>query len=264
MSEYGYGQPQGGYPGHAPPSGYPAQVPQGGYPGHQPQGGYPGQQPQGGYPGQQPQGGYPGQPQGGYPGQQPQGGYPGQQPQGGYPGQQGYPGVPQGMDPNVVSWFNAVDQDHSGQINAHELRLALQNGSWSHFSEESCKLMITLFDRDNSGTINIHEFGQLFTFINQWTEVYRRYDHDNSGTIDENEMNTALQQMGFRLSPQFVGFLVSKFSPRERKITLDNFIVSNIHIRKLTEAFKARDKEFKGVITIAYEDFISLVLTSLM
>ena len=70
--------------------------------------------------------------------------------------------------------------------------------------------------------------------------------------------------MGYRLSPQFVGFMVSKFSPRERKITLDNFIVSNIHMRKLTDAFRMRDKEMKGVITISYEDFISLVLTSLM
>lgn len=46
-----------------------------------------------------------------------------------------------------------------------------------------------MFDRDNSGTINLQEFGQLFTFMNQWTEVYRRFDKDNSGTIDEGEMS---------------------------------------------------------------------------
>ncbi|KAK7075784.1 hypothetical protein SK128_022357, partial [Halocaridina rubra] len=54
-----------------------------------------------------------------------------------------------------------------------------------------------LFDRDNSGTINIQEFGQLFNFINQWTEVYRRYDQDNSGTIDENEMNIDMGLLKF-------------------------------------------------------------------
>lgn len=121
-----------------------------------------------------------------------------------------------------------------------------------------------MFDSDRSGTINIHEFGQLFNFINQWTEVYRRYDRDNSGTIDESEMFAALQQMGYRLSPQFVSFLVTKFSPRMRKVTLDNFIVSNIQLRNLTEAFKSRDREMKGVITITYEEFISLAFTSLM
>ncbi|KAG7166855.1 Peflin-like [Homarus americanus] len=233
MSGYqGYGQPQRGYPGQAPPSGYPGPAP-----GAPPPSGYPGQQPYAGsY--QQAQGGYPGQQPQGYPGQQPHGGYPGQQPPQGYPGQQpqaGYRGAPPGMDPNIASWFRSVDQDNSGEINAPELKQALQNGNWSQFSDEA-----------------------------QWTEVYRRYDHDNSGTIDENEMNTALQQMGYRLSPQFVSFLVSKFSPRMRKVTLDNFIVSNIQLRNLTEAFKSRDCEMKGIISISYEDFVSLAFTSLM
>lgn len=263
MSGYqGYGHPQGGYPGQAPgapPAGYPGQQPPGGYPG-----GYSGQQPPRGYPGQQPPGGYPGQqPPGGYPGQQPPGGYPGQQP-GGYGGQPGYPGAPPGMDPNVVSWFRAVDQDNSGHINAVELSQALQNGSWSKFSEESCKMMINLFDHDHTGTINLQEFGQLFNFINQWIEVYRRFDKDNSGTISEHELMSALQQMGFNLTPQFVGFLVSKFAPRTRQVTLDNFIVANVQIQRLTNAFRKHDTQMKGVITINYEDFMSLAFSNVV
>ena len=50
-----------------------------------------------------------------------------------------------------------------------------------HFTE--------LFDKDRSGTININEFSQLFPFINQWTQVYKRHDRNNSGTIDEPEFN---------------------------------------------------------------------------
>lgn len=257
MSGYpGYGQPQG-YPGQAPGA------PPAGYPGQQPPGGYPGQQPPQGYPGQHPQGGYPGQqPPGGYPGQQPQGGYPGQQPQGGYGG---YPGAaPPSMDPNIVSWFHAVDQDNSGQINAQELSQALQNGSWSRFSDESCRMMINLFDNDHTGTINLHEFGQLFNFINQWIGAYRRFDRDNSGTISEAEMTSALQQMGYNLTPQFVGFLVSKFAPRTRQVTLDNFIVANIQIQRLTNAFRKHDTGMKGVITINYEEFMSLAFANVV
>ncbi|XP_042856848.1 peflin-like [Penaeus japonicus] len=237
-----------------------------GYQGYGHPQGYPGQQPPGGYPGQQPPGGYPGQqPPGGYPGQQPPGGYPGQQPHpGGYGGQPGYQGVPPGMDPNVVSWFRAVDQDNSGQINAHELGQALQNGSWSKFSDESCKMMINLFDHDHTGSINLQEFGQLFNFINQWIEAYRRFDKDNSGTINETELMSALQQMGYNLSPQFVGYLVSKFAPRTRQVTLDNFIVSNIQIQRLTSAFRKHDTQMKGVITINYEDFMTLAFANVV
>ena len=43
--------------------------------------------------------------------------------QGGYPGGQGgYPGGPQ-VDPQVQQWFNAVDQDRSGQIDHKELQV---------------------------------------------------------------------------------------------------------------------------------------------
>ena len=134
------GYPQGGYPG-APRA-------QGGYPGAPPpaQGGYPGAPPpQGGYPGAPPprQGGYPGAPppaQGGYPGAPPpaQGGYPGAPP----PNQGGYPGAQPAVAPQIQQWFNAVDQDRSGQITAQELQKALVNGNWSNFSEEACRLMI--------------------------------------------------------------------------------------------------------------------------
>ncbi|CAL4085717.1 unnamed protein product, partial [Meganyctiphanes norvegica] len=167
-------------------------------------------------------------------------------------------GVPPGMDPNIVNWFRAVDQDRSGQINAMELSRALQSGSYKNFSEESCNLMISMFDQDRSGTINLPEFGQLFQFISQWTASYRQFDKDNSGTIDEREFNQAVAQLGYRLSPQFTGLVVYKCAPQTRRITLDQFIVANVRIRNLTEAFKAKDREMKGVVPLSYEDFLNM------
>ena len=70
--------------------------------------------------------------------------------------------------------------------------------------------------------------------------------------------------MGYRLSPQFVGFLVNKYSPRQRQVTLDNFIVSNVQLRCLTDAFRPRDKEGRGTATFSYEDFVTVVVTSIL
>lgn len=239
---------QGGYPGSAPP--------QGGYPGApRPQGGYPGAPP--------PQGGYPGAPpaQGGYPGAPPpqQGGYPGAPPpQGGYPGAPGY-GAP-APDPQIQQWFNAVDQDRSGQITAQELQKALVNGNWSNFSEEACRLMIEMFDRENKGTINIHEFGALFNYINQWKATFESFDRDRSGFIEHTELSQAFQQMGYRFSPTFVQNLLGKYDPKTRKLTLDNFIVACVQIKRLTDSFRTRDREMKGTATLHYEDFIGLAM----
>jgi len=230
-----------GYPG----GGYPSQG--GGYPGSAPpaQGGYPGQAPRpaGGYPGSAP-------PSGGYPGSAP--------PPSGYPGY----GAPQqpAVDPQVQQWFNAVDSDRSGQIDAKELQKALVNGNWSNFSEEACRMMIDMYDKDKTGTISISEFQQLFGSMNQWKAMFESYDKDRSGSIEQAELTQAFQQMGYRFSPTFVQNLLSKYDPRTRRLTLDNFIVASVQIQRLTTSFRNRDREMRGQATLAYEDFVGLAL----
>lgn len=44
--------------------------------------------------------------------------------------------------------YQSVDADNSGQISASELRAALVNSNWSHFNEETCRLLIGMFDKD--------------------------------------------------------------------------------------------------------------------
>lgn len=201
--------------------------------------------------------GQPGAPPTGYPGA-PQGGYPGA-PQGGYPGAPGGYGAPQ-VDPQIASWFNAVDQDRSGQIDAKELQRALVNGNWSNFSEEACRMMIDMFDLDRSGSINMYEFGSLFKYINDWKGLFERIDRDRSGFIEEQEFRQALEQMGYRFSPHFVNNLLAKYDPRGRKLTLDNFIVASVQIKRLTDSFRSRDRAMQGQATFQYEDFVGVAL----
>jgi len=273
------GAPPAGYPG-APPAGYPGATPAGqpasGYPGAPPAG-YPGAPPAGqpasGYPGAPPAG-YPGAPPAGYPGAPPAaagyappqhgasapgGGYP-PRPQGAPPA--GYPGVPQqqSADPQVIEWFNAVDTDRSGQIDALELQQALVNGNMSKFSEEACRMMIDMFDMDKTGQINSGEFGSLFSFINQWKGMFEGLDQSRVGTLGMEEFTRAIEQMGYRFSPTFVGNLLNKYSPREKRITLDNFIVASVQIKRLTDSFRTRDTQMNGQANMAYEDFVGLAM----
>ena len=39
-----------------------------------------------------------------------------------------------------------------------------------------------------SGNINMPQFSQLFAFINQWTEAFKRADADKSGSIAQHEL----------------------------------------------------------------------------
>ncbi|EZA47633.1 hypothetical protein DMN91_012434 [Ooceraea biroi] len=167
-----------------------------------------------------------------------------------------------GIDPNVQQWFSTVDRDGSGRISATELQSALANGQGGTFSDTACKLMIGMFDKEKNGTINISEFQALYNYVNAWLGVFRGFDHDKSGSIQESELNAALTQMGYKLSPQFIEFLIKKSDLRgHQSITIDQFIVLCVQIQRFTEAFRTRDTDQTGTITIAFEDFLAVALS---
>ena len=56
-----------------------------------------------------------------------------------------------------------------------------------------------MFDRDNTGKIDQNEFHQLWNYLGQWRQIFNQYDADFSGNISQQELGSALQQMGYRL-----------------------------------------------------------------
>lgn len=121
--------------------------------------------------------------------------------------------------------------------------------------------MISMFDQDRSGTIDIYEFEKLFAYVNQWLNCFKAYDRDQSGAIEEPELSQALAQMGFRFSQQFVQFLIQINDPAARRdISVDQFIVLCVKVQRFTDAFRQRDTQQQGTITIGYEDFLGIAL----
>ncbi|KAI8352108.1 hypothetical protein BD560DRAFT_409144 [Blakeslea trispora] len=234
-----------------------------GYGGYNPQG-----YQQGGY--QQQQQGY-GAPQSPYNNYRPppQQGYPPTQ-QGYPPPQQGYApqrphGPPPGSDPQLWSWFTAVDTDNSGQLSVDELQRALVNGDWSPFNIETVRTMVNMFDKDNSGTIDFNEFAGLWKYIEDWKRCFQTFDADNSGNIDVVEMRNALKTFGYNLSDQFIRVLVQKFdkyghAEGKGNITFDNFVQACVTVKTLTDSFRQFDTDNDGWIQINYEQFLELVI----
>jgi len=161
-------------------------------------------------------------------------------------------------NPQVAQWFAAVDADRSGRISATELRSALMSSNGRMFSEASCRLMIGMFDR-GSGQIDIQGFEQLYNYVNQWLSAFRSYDRNGSGYIDSAEFMQALSVMGYRFTPHFVETLSGKFGEKGSGLPVDGFITACILIQKFTEGFRQRDAQQQGVITIQYEDFLSMI-----
>ena len=43
-------------------------------------------------------------------------------------------------------------------------------------------------------------------------------------------------------------------------MTLDNFIVVSVQIKRLTDSFRTRDTAMNGTATMQYEDFVGLAI----
>ncbi|NWU82046.1 PEF1 protein, partial [Onychorhynchus coronatus] len=223
--------------------------------------------------GQVPPGGpYPGTPYGGGPppgpyGQPAPGGPYGQPPPGGPYGQPPPGGsAPPGVDPEAFSWFQTVDVDHSGFISVKELKQALVNNNWSSFNDETCLLMINMFDKTRSGRIDVYGFSALLRFIQQWKSLFQQYDRDQSGSISFTELQQAFSQMGYNLSPQFSQLLLARYAQRSPNpsIQLDRFIHICMQLQSLTDAFREKDTALVGNVRLSYEDFLTMVVTRML
>uniref|UniRef100_A0A1A7WXL1 Peflin n=1 Tax=Iconisemion striatum TaxID=60296 RepID=A0A1A7WXL1_9TELE len=166
----------------------------------------------------------------------------------------------------AYQWFQTVDTDQSGFINLKELKQALVNSNWSNFNDETCLMMINMFDQTRSGRIDLFSFSALWIFLQQWKALFQNFDRDRSGCINGTELHQALAQMGYNLSPQFSEFLVQRYGVRGRNfgIQLDRFIQVCTQLQSMTQLFRERDTAMTGNIRLSYEDFLSGAITRLM
>lgn len=65
--------------------------------------------------------------------------------------------------------------------------------------------------------------------------------------------------MGFRFTPDFVNFLMKRCD--SGKVSVDSFIVLCVQIQRFTEAFRTRDTQQNGTVTIGFEDFLTVALS---
>ncbi|NXH88567.1 PEF1 protein, partial [Edolisoma coerulescens] len=176
--------------------------------------------------------------------------------------------APPGVDPEALSWFQTVDVDHSGFISVKELKQALVNNNWSSFNDETCLLMINMFDKTRSGRIDVYGFSALLRFIQQWRSLFQQYDRDQSGSISFSELQQAFSQMGYNLSPQFSQLLLARYAQRSPNpnpsIQLDRFIHICMQLQSLTDAFREKDTALVGNVRLGYEDFLTMVVTRML
>lgn len=145
------------------------------------------------------------------------------------------------------------------------------NGDWSPFDLDTVKLLMSIFDADRSGTIGFNEFSGLWKYIKDWQGVFRHFDADRSGSIDGAELERAMKQFGYNLSPQLMRLLLAKYASAPTAasargpppgVTFDRFVRACVVVKTLTESFQKLDTQRSGWIQINYDQFMQTILSA--
>jgi len=162
--------------------------------------------------------------------------------------------------------FNTIDKDRSGQISPVELAAVPFDGL--KFSLETTNLLVRVFDKDKSGQIGFNEFGALAKFISSMKQAFQAYDRDRSGTIELNEVQLAVAQGGFQLSPQTLQVVYNKFlhNPvlnagfKLKGLNLEMFVQLCAFLGSTRSQFMQYDYQRTGWIQINLDTFIMMSL----
>jgi Ca2+-binding EF-hand superfamily protein len=132
-----------------------------------------------------------------------------------------------------------------------------------------------------------------------WEGVFRHFDKNNNKTIDDDELEQALEQFGYKLSPQLQDLLKRKYGAGlsfehtmssahysrllhldvpwasgeaaagggpaaappgvSSGISFDRFIRACVVVKQLKESFEALDRDPYGRVKIDYDTFLRMV-----
>ncbi|KAJ8440468.1 hypothetical protein Cgig2_013627 [Carnegiea gigantea] len=159
---------------------------------------------------------------------------------------------PSGIDPKVVNAFNRIDCDGNGVIDDQELQTVLTTSCGHKFSLRTVHLLMHEFTHSNKRMIGPKEFVPLYHCLQQWRGIFQRFDRNRNGSIESQELAQALASLGYKVSPQIISLLVSKFSRSAGGRCC-------ITVKGLTEAFKAKEDMY-GRATFGHEEFLLTVL----
>lgn len=111
----------------------------------------------------------------------------------------------------LTAWFQSVDRDRSGQIDANELSTAIWPGG-RQFDKSTINKFLVIFDTDRSGTMSFYEYAALYKYIETLTTAFWYCDRDRSMTLDPTELPTALQQAGYALDVETTNLLKKRYA----------------------------------------------------
>ncbi|XP_039662581.1 calpain-2 catalytic subunit-like isoform X2 [Perca fluviatilis] len=170
------------------------------------------------------------------------------------------------VDPHFKELFK-LSAGNGMEVSAFEL-VEILNKVVSHrsdiktdgFSIETGRLIVSLLDKDESGKLGLMEFHLLWSKIQKYLAIFKKYDTDSSGTMNSHEMRGAATEAGFQVNNAVLQSIVSRYSDAQYVIDFDSFVGCLIKLEMLFKMFKALERAHKGKIELDMQQWLCLAI----
>lgn len=159
--------------------------------------------------------------------------------------------------PTLREWFDAVDTDRSGAIDAHELVNALRRGR-INVSLTGAARLIALVDDRGARQVTFEQFKALHPFIDAMARGFKRRDLSGDGYLQIDEVAAALVDSGHRLSAGCLQTLMLKFDAGRRgALSFDDYVALSVFVASVNNTFAALDRRGAGYVDMDFSQFVA-------
>ncbi|XP_031157820.1 calpain-2 catalytic subunit-like [Sander lucioperca] len=128
------------------------------------------------------------------------------------------------------------------------------------FSLETGRLIVSLLDKDESGSLGLMEFHLIWSKIQKYLAIFKKYDTDSSGTMSSHEMRGAATEAGFQVNSAVLQSIVSRYADAQYAIDFDSFVGCLIKLEMLFKMFKALERADTGKIELDMQQWLCLAI----
>jgi len=155
------------------------------------------------------------------------------------------------------AWFNRVDTDKSGTIEAEELQRVMFDSV--PLGMEVARKLVQVFDKDRNGSIDFYEYASMHKFIAQMRQAFISADTDHSGRIEAREIQSALSSVGWNfLSLPTINELMRKFDKTQKGLDWREFLLMLAHIAHVHTVFAWNDSAKRGTISLNEDQLLHI------
>ncbi|GIL89461.1 hypothetical protein Vretimale_18943 [Volvox reticuliferus] len=159
------------------------------------------------------------------------------------------------VDPTVARlWFESVDADSSGLLDAKELRQALDIGGLDYTLAQA-HLFVRTFDSTGNQKLNVNEFVELHLFLETVQSSFSRVARGGRW-LSTADVKQALNLMGHSLSDTAMQAVLSRYDMNRRgNFGVEEFLQMCLFLRTAGRAFQAFDPTKCGFAQFNFNQF---------